>query len=300
MKSTLIAICCLGVSLYPSPFTAKNLEENYFSEANPALTSQENMALNIAKQWEIGHDIPIKPLAGKNGAIQFVYGVQQPSIVCAVLQVCDIALQMGEHVQAIHLGDTSRWLVEPAITGNADQEIQHLILKPLEVGLETSLVVATDRRSYHLRLRSHRSEYMPQVRFIYPEDQLAKWEKQKQQAEQRVQQRANRTLPETGEYLDDLSFDYDIAGSANWKPIRVYNDGQKTIIQMPRQIAQRGAPTLLLLRKEGGLFNDEETALVNYRVQRNRYIVDSVFDKAILIAGVGSNQERITITRRGS
>lgn len=38
--------------------------------------------------------------------------------------------------------------------------------------------------------------------------------------------------------------------------------------------------------------------LVNYRVQGNRYIVDTVFDRAILIAGVGSSQDRVTISRR--
>jgi type IV secretory pathway VirB4 component len=34
-----------------------------------------------------------------------------------------------------------------------------------------------------------------------------------------------------------------------------------------------------------------------YRVQNDRYIVDSLFDKAILITGVAGNQDRITITR---
>ena len=43
---------------------------------------------------------------------------------------------------------------------------------------------------------------------------------------------------------------------------------------------------------------DAETVMVNYRVQGDRYIVDTVFDKAILIAGVGSSQDRVTITRR--
>ena len=40
-----------------------------------------------------------------------------------------------------------------------------------------------------------------------------------------------------------------------------------------------------------------EEILVNYRVLSDRYIVDTLFDKAILIAGVGSQQERVTITR---
>jgi type IV secretory pathway VirB9-like protein len=79
--------------------------------------------------------------------------------------------------------------------------------------------------------------------------------------------------------------------------VRVYNDGRKTIIQMPAAMAQTEAPTLLVVRKDGGLFTDDETVLVNYRVQGDRYVVDTVFDKAILIAGVGRGQDRVTITK---
>lgn len=49
--------------------------------------------------------------------------------------------------------------------------------------------------------------------------------------------------------------------------------------------------------KDGGLFSDDETVMVNYRVHGDRYIVDNVFDKAILIAGIGPGQDRVTITR---
>jgi type IV secretion system protein VirB9 len=234
-------------------------------------------------------------VAGSGGAIKFVYGVQQPSIVCAVLQVCDVALQAGEQVNSINLGDTARWTVEPAITGSGATEIQHLIIKPMDVGLETSLVVTTNRRSYHFRLRSHRTEYMPQVSFTYPEDAQVKWDAIQRREKQ---ERTDNTLPATGEYLGDLTFDYDLSGSASWKPVRVYNDGRKTIIEMPGAMQQTEAPTLLVVRKEGGMFTDDETVLVNYRVHGNRYIVDTVFDRAILISGVGSSQDRVTIVRR--
>lgn len=59
---------------------------------------------------------------------------------------------------------------------------------------------------------------------------------------------------------------------------------------MPRNMRQKEAPTLLVL-------NGEEEVMVNYRLQGDRYIVDTLFDKAMLIAGVGSKQHRVTITR---
>ena len=273
-----------------------DLVDKYFSGKNPELTAPEREALRIAKKWGAGSATGIKPVVGANGAVRFIYGAQQPSIVCAVLQVCDVALQPGELVNSIHLGDTARWTVEPAITGSGAAETQHLIIKPMDVGLETSLVVTTNRRTYHIKLRSHRTEYMPQVAFTYPDDALAKWDAIRTREER---EREAQTMPQTGEYLGNLSFDYDVSGATRWKPVRVYNDGRKTIIEMPSAMEQTEAPTLLVVRKDGGLLTDAETVLVNYRVQGDRYIVDTIFDKAILIAGVGSSQDRVTITRTG-
>lgn len=277
------------------PASPNDLADKFFSTKNPNLTQAEKDALAISKRWGAAGAAGVKPASGPNGSVRFQFGAQQPSIVCAVLQVCDVSLQAGELVNSIHLGDTARWTVEPAITGSGPNETQHLIIKPLDVGLETSLVVTTNRRTYHLKLRSHRTEYMAQVGFTYPEDAAAKWDALRMRERQ---DRQERTIPQTGEYLGDLSFDYDLDGSAQWKPVRVYNDGRKTIIEMPQTMNQTEAPTLLVVRKDGGLFSDPETVIVNYRLQNNRYIVDMVFDKAILIAGVGSSQDRVTITRR--
>ncbi|MDD2767961.1 MAG: P-type conjugative transfer protein TrbG [Methylococcus sp.] len=271
-----------------------DLADMYFSQPNPTLTPQERQAIAIAERWQAAAASGVKPVPGPDGTIRFLFGASQPSIVCAVLQVCDVELQPGEQVNSIHLGDTARWTVEPAITGSGAAEVQHLIIKPMDVGLETSLIVTTNRRTYHLRLRSHRTQLMPRVAFTYTDDALAKWEVLKATE---TKERQDRTLPGSGEYLGDLSFDYSIEGSAGWKPVRVYNDGAKTVIEMPGAMAQTEAPTLLVVRKDGGLFNEDETVMVNYRLQGNRYIVDAVFDKAILIAGVGSGQDLVTIQK---
>ncbi len=268
----------------------------HFSNPEIRLTPQERAALDLAKKWKAGASTQgVKPVVGADGAIRFLFGATQPSIVCAVLQVCDVELQPGEQVNSLHLGDTARWTVEPAVTGSGKSEVQHLIIKPMDTGLETSLIVTTDRRTYHLRLRSHRTEFMPRVAFTYPEDAMAKWEQIKKQEQTAY---SNQVMPTTGEYLGNLDFDYTIEGKASgWKPLRVYNDGVKTIIQMPSTMNQAEAPVLLVVRKDGGLFTDEESVQVNYRLQNDRFIVDSIFDKAILVAGVGSSQDRVMIRR---
>lgn len=268
----------------------------YFTNPELKLSPHEREALAIAAKWKAGNSTRgVKPVAGADGTVRFLFGATQPSIVCAVLQVCDVELQPGETVNTFHVGDQVRWTVEPAITGSGPDEVQHLIIKPMDTGIETSLVVTTNRRTYHFRLRSHRSAFMPRVGFIYPEDAMAKWDAIKKHE---ATNRSRQTLPGTGEYLGDLNFDYTIdGGKTAWTPVRVYNDGVKTIIQMPSTMSQSEAPILLVVRKDGGLFTDEESVQVNYRLQGDRYIVDSIFEKAILVAGVGSSQDRVTIRR---
>ena len=308
--AAVVSAALVSLSLPVSAAPGDDAADKYFSKQNPKLTPQELRALELAKRWSAaggtvstpGGQVNAPqsvnlPVAGAGGVVRFPFGSVQPSIVCAVLQVCDVALQPGEQVNGIQLGDAARWSVEPAISGAGPTETMHLIIKPLDVGLETSLAVHTNRRSYHMRLRSHRTEYMPLVAFTYPEDQQAKWDMARLREQKAEQARQDNTIPQTGEYLGNLNFEYSVDGSVAWKPTRVYNDGKKTIIEMPTAMSQTEAPTLLVVRKDGGLFSDAETVMVNYRVQSNRYIVDSVFDKAILVAGVGSSQDRVTITR---
>jgi type IV secretion system protein TrbG len=274
--------------------TDTQLADKFFNKANPRLTAQEKAGLDIVKKWDAKNGNASKPIAGQNGTVVFVFGEAEPSIVCAVMQVCDVALQPGEQVSSVNLGDSVRWLVEPAISGTGPYSIQHLVIKPLDVGLDTSLVVTTNLRTYHMRLRSHRTDFMPSVSFTYPEEAAAKWAALRRM---QVQERQVKTIPETGEYLGDLDFNYAVTGNAPWKPVRVYNDGKKTIIEMPKTMSQTEAPTLLSLLDSGSAFKKDQQVMLNYRLQGNRYIVDAVFDKAMLVAGVGSSQKKIMIER---
>ena len=273
--------------------TERGPTDLYFSGQDAILTAQEKESLSIAAKWQSVNLSGIKPVAGPDGSVRFIVGAQQITVVCAVLQVCDIELQPGEQVNNLNIGDP-RYLVEPAISGSGASEVQHLVIKPLDVGLATSLMVSTNRRSYSIFLRSHRNEFMPRVSFIYPEETNARWDAMRSHESRDKQE---NTLPNTGEYLGKLNFNYTLTGKASWKPLRVYNDGLKTIIQMPTAMSQTEAPTLLVVRKDGGLFGDDDTVMVNYRIQDERYIVDTLFDKAILIAGVGDSQDRVTIVK---
>lgn len=284
----------------PPPPSTSSMAEKFFSRESIGLGRNEKRALEIDRNWksgirEDGRSSHVMPVPGPGGVVMMLFGEQQPSVVCAVLQVCDISLQVGEKVNSVHLGDATRWVVDPAITGEGADVVQHLIVKPLDVALETSMVVATNRRTYHIQLRSDRDEYMSNVAFNYPEDMQRKWMLAKALADK---EKGDNTIPETNEYLGNLDFGYDIIGDAPWKPVRVYNDGVKTIIDMPKAMNQTESPMLLVIRRDSTMFTKEDRVMVNYRIQDNRYVVDSVFNKAILVTGVGKHKTRVTIARR--
>lgn len=254
------------------------------SEARAAdgVTANEAKGVGISTQWRGSRGLVTK---GADGKVIFLYGEVQPSVVCSPLQVCDIELQGGEVVRDVLVGDTVRWKVEPATSGAAGGQAIHLIVKPSEPGLITSMVVTTSRRTYHIQLKSHATQYMARVGFEYPEEVSAKF------ADVNARLEAS-TIPGAGVPAEQLSFAYSVSGSAGWRPTRVYSDGQKTYIQFPRSISGQDAPVLFVV--SGG-----QNRIVNYRMKSNMMVVDYNIDRAVLVSGVGWKQQKVTISRGG-
>ena len=85
------------------------------------------------------------------------------------LRVTDIYLEPGEKViEQPFCGDTTRWNIGGGVSKTAGLDTQHLYLKPSEEGLETTLIVNTDRRIYHLIIKSFKDTFMLAVIWRYP------------------------------------------------------------------------------------------------------------------------------------
>lgn len=250
------------------------------------LSSAQDMSANEAKgtsissKWRRSTGLVTK---GADGKVVFLYGEVQPSIVCSPLQVCDVELQAGEVVRDVLVGDTVRWKVEPATSGAVGGQSVHLVVKPSEPDLVSSMVVTTSRRTYHIQLKSHQTQYMARIGFEYPEDVSQKL------ADINARMEA-RTIPGAGLPAENLNFGYRTSGRARWKPTRVYSDGTKTYIQFPFSFGGQDAPVLFVV--SGG-----QNRIVNYRVKDTMMIVDYMLDRAVLVSGVGWKQEKITISR---
>jgi type IV secretion system protein VirB9 len=69
-------------------------------------------------------------------------------------RVSDIALQPGETLTSVSAGDTVRWVIGDTVSGSGENSRTHVLVKPFAPGINTNLVITTDRRSYHLQLES--------------------------------------------------------------------------------------------------------------------------------------------------
>ena len=195
-------------------------------------------------------------------------------LYAAVNQVTDVALEPGEKLVSVSAGDTVRWVVGDTSSGEGKDAQVHILVKPVGADLETNLVITTDRRTYHLEMRSSQATYMASVCWTYPASELVSLRKSRADVDA-----ATAAVADVGIKLEQLRFRYRLEGDAPWKPIQVFDDGAKVYIQFPPGLAQGEAPPLFVIGPDG------KPALVNYRVRGTTYIVDRLFAAAELRLG---------------
>ena len=245
------------------------------------------------------------PVYRTPASVLYPYGEgSQPSVDCAPLRTTDIQLAAGETVTDLAIGDQERWMATPASSGDPRKPVPHLAVKPQMPGIETNLTIYTTRHIYHLILRA-RGRAMQEVEFYYPDELLAAMN-DADQARAKAEQEAAADPP-----ADDsggggvvkvaavdpaqLNFSYEISGpNVRWKPVHIFDDGSHVYLQMAPGMKTSEAPALLVAAGGG-------TQMINYRVSgEDTYVTDRLFERAVLVSGVGREQDRVTITYTGA
>jgi len=202
-------------------------------------------------------------------------------------EVTDVALEAGEQLVGtgpVAAGDTVRWVIGDTESGSGTSKRIHILLKPTQPDLTTNLVINTDRRTYHLELRSMDKTYMASVSFAYPQDELIALRAQNSTAEEAAPLAS-------GVDVNALAFRYSIEGdNPPWRPLRAFDDGKQVFIEFPSGISQGEMPPLWVIGAQG------DGQLVNYRVRGAYMIVDRLFAAAELRLG-GDPQAIVRIVR---
>lgn len=222
-------------------------------------------------------------------SVRFVYGASRPNLVCSLLHVCDIALEPNETVVDLKVGDSTRWIIERTASGSAQGMIEHIIVKPTDIGLQSNLRIYTDKRTYYLDLSSSDKEFMPQISFIYPEQALQNFAQIKSDLMNKLKTRTIATNSDQDPVLiDNLDFSYRYSGDESLYPIRTFNDGKKTYLQMPPKLMNSTLPALVVVNGTH-LFSEDDIAVTNYRIKDNKFIIDGLPEHIRLMSGNQDN-----------
>lgn len=225
------------------------------------------------------------PFLGEQGYVIYPYGEVIPIITCRPMRMTDIALEPGESIMGIHAGDTVRWLFAPSQSMKNGLPVSHIVVKPSQPGISTNLLIHTDRRTYNLDFTSSEyDEYIRGAAFSYPMNDLTAVFTKNQPKKMALEDELQTANPD----IEGLYTRYRIVEknkkSVDWRPDAVFDDGTKTYIRMPRRYSETPAFYIVLDGKE---------TLTNYRVKGRFYVVDRLFDRAVLKIG----KRKVTIIR---
>lgn len=206
-------------------------------------------------------------------------------IYAALNHVVDVELQPGESLTGrIVAGDTHRWEVGTVTDGTGANITTHVLIKPKQAGIETNFLIVTDRHSYRLYAQSNDDFFIPTVGWAYPEEEMTKSAQIKKE-----QQRLDGLVAAPAIIAANLNFKYKIKGDRKyaWTPVRAFDDGSKTYIQMSPEMKNNEAPAFFI--KDGKQLN-----LVNYRIKADYFIVDRLFNEGELRSG---KKDKVRIIR---
>jgi len=212
-----------------------------------------------------------------------------------------IMLRPGEKLVAKAAGDTVRWVLGETVQGSGLNQQVVVLVKPMRGGLRTNLVLTTDQRTYLIEVVSGEGKtYTSAVSWNYPQEEmqaLAAAQAQQAALQAQLEARTAAVQVSSGLSVDQLNFNYQVkpvrGRAPRWQPLRVFDDGTKTYIQFPVNMASTEAPPLFLI----GPSNRAE--LVNYRYINGYYVVDQLIDVAELRIGE-KPQTAVRITRTGA
>jgi P-type conjugative transfer protein TrbG len=279
----------LGAAPVLSGGSQSALPKDFHPRHDVALPALGKVAVALNDAWVNSSDAPSM---GKDGRVIYTYGSGLPLIVCEPLRITTIELQPGEKFTSEpEIADSVRWMSSPSVAGSGDAAQTLILLKPKYAGLDTNLVLTTDRRIYYLRLVSKPDEYLARVAFTYPDDQRsAEWRKyQADQKRYEEEHRQKEAVARTTQNETNITMGYRFKGPRTYfQPVSAYDDGTFTYIQLPDQVKNYGAPVLMIKGPNG-------LEPVAYDARGTTYVVHRLFYKAALVSGTGKHAKVVYI-----
>lgn len=211
---------------------------------------------------------PLRTIRHKG--IKYLSCDRAAQIACQPLMLTDLELLPDESIVSINSGDTSRWLFQSITTHSDNQFYFHVLIKPKEPNLRTNLIVVTNKHSYHVELSSQESSSSEKLFAFFD--------------------------PNVNTCTIDLKFidnNYRIKEpifqkTPKWLPHYIYNDGSSVFISIP-QLKSDVTPSFYVIDE------NNKQSIVNYYLNNNIYQINQLFQRGLLVQGVGSEQKKLLI-----
>ena len=218
----------------------------------------------------------------KKSAVYFEYNPEtQYEINAQVGFITDLQFKSGETITFCAAGDTQRWMIDTVSVAG----VPHVYLKPVAANISTNIVINTNQKTYRI-LANSTDRYTPVVIWTYPEDILSLARTNADQGGIAADDKTNLDLI-MKRFKNNHRYSVQSKNS-KWIPKTIYDDGTKTFISIPPG-TQNDLPVIHIL-------DGKKKALVNYRVSGGWFVVDRIFEKAVMNF---STNKSITITNEG-
>jgi type IV secretion system protein VirB9 len=219
---------------------------------------------------------------------------QQPIINCEPFQETIIALEPGERFTSITSGDPKNLSYMVAVAGAATGvEIQHVLVKPAAPKMSTNLVIVTDKRVYNILIVvGARGEVTRNVSFWYPQQMLASVNNSIDKKNDIAMNAEKMPQLNLANANFNYKLDYDSWSKPSWYPVRVFDDGKRTWIELPQGTDSKNIPTVLIQTDSGQDTKYQQSYYSPY------ILIEGVFGQAKLISGVGGDQVQVDIINK--
>jgi type IV secretion system protein TrbG len=264
-----------------------------------------SLTVIVRPQAYVPFQLAPRPTIDGDGWVTYTYGRGIPVVIACPLHLATVRLQKGEFI----LPDSADLVGDPDIkvlprtfgTGNDQQTF--VLIKPKNAGVSSDIVFGTNKRLYTIRVLVKPFDYTPRVAFTYPDDeQREAWEEyqRKQQAARsedqasRADENAQRTLEalDTTREIQNTNYVIKVKHHAAYmRPTAVWDDGVRTHIQLPEDVATRDLPIPKTYSVKG-------LDSPNYRYDRSKLIIDAIFERCELLSGTGRRQQKVIIINK--
>lgn len=266
------------------------------SHAGQRYNELEDAVVAQARRWQSGEKA--KALMSSDGKVVFPFGQAMPKLTCSPSRACDIEMEPGETPRKVILGDQQNWTWEGADSIEKGKTVNHIVVQPKDNDVESNLIITTDRRTYHIKVYAPKTEgvYLNRIGFYYPEQLVSSWEDKMGRAADAKAKDESANVMRTPVSPEKMAFDYQIDGDTDFRPVRVFNDGERTYITMPEEVRRGEYPTLSLIDENGKLMVVDYRRKLNEKTGEVSFEVDKLFSKAELHRG--NEKVRITWKRK--